>query len=82
MTRLVTIAGGKPDSRGLDALQGQLDGWKIGPRIRQFWEAWIDRESFKRTLVPASLAFQETRGTSLALLETESARMSAEKEKI
>lgn len=77
INRLIAVAGGEPNESGLSALQGQLDGWIIGPRVRSFWSAWTQRESFKRTLVPASKAFQATRGTSDGLLQLESQRQKA-----
>ena len=73
--RIVSIAGGKPDASGMNALQGQLDDWIIGPGVKRFWRSWTARESFQRVLVPASVEYERTRGTSRGLLETEARRM-------
>ncbi|ODO00843.1 hypothetical protein L198_03170 [Cryptococcus wingfieldii CBS 7118] len=58
MTRIVSIAGGLPDANGLDSIERKT-GANLGEKTKKFWELWIERESFKQVLVPASSAFQE-----------------------
>ncbi|WWD20307.1 hypothetical protein CI109_104783 [Kwoniella shandongensis] len=61
LTRLVSIAGGKPDASGLDTLEPYVGKDTLGPKLRKFWDVWVDRESFKKVLVPATAAFAEMR---------------------
>ncbi|WWD04596.1 hypothetical protein V865_002667 [Kwoniella europaea PYCC6329] len=58
LTRLVSIAGGEPDAAGIDSLIPHLGGFKFGPKVRKFWEEWVERDSFKDVLVPACGAFK------------------------
>lgn len=57
LTRLISVAGGEAQINGLDALDREIGGSKIGPKLRAFWEAWVERESFKKVLVPSCDAF-------------------------
>ncbi|ODO06807.1 hypothetical protein I350_04167 [Cryptococcus amylolentus CBS 6273] len=58
LTRIVSIAGGFPDANGLDSIERKT-GANLGEKTKKFWDLWIERESFKQVLVPASSAFQE-----------------------
>ncbi|KAK6908456.1 hypothetical protein I203_102457 [Kwoniella mangroviensis CBS 8507] len=58
ITRLISIAGGEPDATGIDSLIPHLGGYRFGPKVRKFWEEWVERESFKDVLVPACGAFK------------------------
>lgn len=62
LTRVVTVALGKPVPEGIDTLEKQFEGKKIGPKIRAFWAAWLERESFKRVLLPNYDAFVDAVG--------------------
>lgn len=62
ITRLVTVALGEPTSAGIDELEKQFEGKKIGPKIRAFWDAWLERESFQKVLLPSYDAFVNTVG--------------------
>ncbi|WWC92799.1 uncharacterized protein L201_007758 [Kwoniella dendrophila CBS 6074] len=62
LTRLVSIAGGAPDATGIDSLLPHLGGYKFGPKVRKFWEEWVERESFKQVLVPACGVFEKMSG--------------------
>ncbi|WVQ79181.1 hypothetical protein IAT38_001277 [Cryptococcus sp. DSM 104549] len=60
ITRLVSIAGGKPDASGISSLE-TASGKPIGEKLRKFWELWVERDSFQQVLVPACSAFAEMR---------------------
>ncbi|WWC73698.1 uncharacterized protein I206_107670 [Kwoniella pini CBS 10737] len=62
LTRLVTIAGGPPDASGIDSLIPHMSGYKFGPKVREFWSEWVQRESFKLVLVPVSGDFEKMSG--------------------
>ncbi len=48
LCRIVAIAGGKSDRHGVDAIESYCDGKRAGNKIHAFWEAWIERDSFKK----------------------------------
>lgn len=62
LTRLITVAGGKATTEGLDKLEAQVGSKKFGPKIRAFWSAWLERESFNKVLVPSCDAFLKSAG--------------------
>jgi hypothetical protein len=62
LTRIVTVAGGKPQTEGLDELESQIGSKKIGAKIRAFFDAWLERDSFKKVLVPSCDAFLNSAG--------------------
>ncbi|OCF42623.1 hypothetical protein I317_03608 [Kwoniella heveanensis CBS 569] len=62
LTRLVSIAGGDPNQSGIESLHPHLGGFKLGPKLLKFWEIWVQRESFKKVLVPATGEFQRMSG--------------------
>ncbi|RSH93308.1 hypothetical protein EHS25_007662 [Saitozyma podzolica] len=47
MARLISLAGGGPTPGGVDKLQAKAGG-TIGPKVRAFWAAWVERSSFKQ----------------------------------
>ncbi|KAL7425112.1 hypothetical protein Q5752_000800 [Cryptotrichosporon argae] len=63
LTRIVTIAGGQGDAQGINTIEPHLGGAQIGAKLRAFWEAWIERNSFKKVyptiLIPAVRATNE-----------------------
>jgi hypothetical protein len=62
LTRLVSVAGGHPDAKGIDALESELGEKKVPASLRTFWNAWVERESFQKVLLPAAQAFIEAAG--------------------
>ncbi|WVF68275.1 hypothetical protein IAT40_003040 [Kwoniella sp. CBS 6097] len=62
LTRLVCIAGGEMDKAGVESLHPQMGGFKLGPKLLKFWELWVQRESFKKVLAPASGDFARMSG--------------------
>lgn len=62
LTRLVTVSLGEPTVKGIDSLEKQFEGKKIGPQIRGFWAAWLERESFQKVLLPNYDSFVEAVG--------------------
>jgi hypothetical protein len=48
LCRIVSIAGGKADVHGIEAVEAQADGKKAGNNIHAFWAKWIERDSFKK----------------------------------
>ncbi|KAK8849678.1 hypothetical protein IAR55_005013 [Kwoniella newhampshirensis] len=61
LTRLVSIAGGEADATGLDTLEPYVGKGTLGPKLRKFWDVWVERESYKKVLVPATAAFAHMR---------------------
>lgn len=66
LTRCVSISGGKPDPSGIDTLESHMRGNPIGPKMKVFWKAWVERESYKRECAPTALAFVEHFPTGIA----------------
>nr|XP_018260308.1 uncharacterized protein I303_07226 [Kwoniella dejecticola CBS 10117]OBR82466.1 hypothetical protein I303_07226 [Kwoniella dejecticola CBS 10117] len=62
LTRLVSIAGGSPNASGIDSLTPHLGGYKFGPKVRDFWNEWVQRESFQQVLVPVCDDFEKMSG--------------------
>ncbi|WVQ95826.1 hypothetical protein IAU59_002925 [Kwoniella sp. CBS 9459] len=62
LTRLISIAGGEPDKDGIESLNPHLGGFKLGPKLLEFWNNWVERESFKKVLVPATGNFARMSG--------------------
>jgi hypothetical protein len=66
LTRLVSVSSGQPVAGGIDVLEAQLGGKRIGPKMRKFWTEWIQRDSFKKALVPAAEAMdREAKGENV-----------------
>ena len=58
LARVIALASSTSPAHDLNDLEKQLQGRKIGPKVRAFWAAWLPRESFKKvigenTLVPS-----------------------------
>jgi len=49
LARIVSIAGGKKEKEGIDKLEDKIGaGWKVGEKLGAFWEAILDRPSFRK----------------------------------
>ncbi|WVN86820.1 uncharacterized protein L203_101993 [Cryptococcus depauperatus CBS 7841] len=64
LARIISIAGGKPVADGIDAISTKT-GKPIEPKLKKFWESWLERESFQKVLVPACVAFAEMNSMNL-----------------
>ncbi|ORY34745.1 hypothetical protein BCR39DRAFT_514352 [Naematelia encephala] len=62
LTRVVSVAGGEPTVAGIAELEKRLEGYRLGPKLRTFYQAWTERESFKEILVPANVDFLKFSG--------------------
>ncbi|WRT69693.1 uncharacterized protein IL334_006683 [Kwoniella shivajii] len=63
LTRIVHVAGGTANAAGLESISPYMGGYTFGPKMRKFWEEWVERDSFKKVLVPASKAFGTLNGS-------------------
>ena len=57
MARVVLLAGGSYDPAGLTAVEKLSEGKTFGPKVKAFWAAWLQRDSFRKVLVPSAQAF-------------------------
>lgn len=49
LARAVHVAGGKAEKEGIDALEAKIGGgWKVGDKLGEFWDATLERPSFKK----------------------------------
>lgn len=49
LARVVSAAGGKMDKEGIDVLEVKIGNkWKVGEKISTYWEAALDRPSFRK----------------------------------
>jgi hypothetical protein len=63
LARVIFLSQGGPNIEGLDALERQISGngtggsmpvesaFKIGKKVKAFWAAWVERDSFKDVYV-------------------------------
>jgi len=48
LARLVHLSGGSKEVAGIEKLETIMGGKKVGPKLKAFWAAWLERDSFKR----------------------------------
>jgi len=53
LARLVKISGGDRSASAISKLEGEM-GITVGPKVKAFWAAWVERPSFKK-IYPGSL---------------------------
>jgi len=48
LARLVHLSGGSKEVAGIKELESMMGGKEVGPKLKAFWAAWLERDSFKR----------------------------------
>ncbi|KAL1411107.1 hypothetical protein Q8F55_002057 [Vanrija albida] len=53
LTRVVSLCQGNPGPSGIQALEPNLGGHRIGAKLVAFWQHWVQRKSFRKVFTSA-----------------------------